>query len=443
MLKSHILNKRNSEYMKYTKKIALLLLISTIFALAFVPSCTSKSTNNEPVTPNGLLHSTQTPITDDAPKPHYSIYNTLNHDSVVGVWISYIELSGILTKKSEKQFRENYSKMMDNCVDLGINTVYVHLRPFGDALYKSEYYPWSKYVTGTVGKTPDFDPLEIMLEETHKRNISFHGWLNPMRIQHDADIAKVSENYLIGEWYADESKRGKYVVKHGNNWYLNPAYDEVTTLIGNGAMEITANYNVDGIHIDDYFYPTTETSFDIDAFNNSNFTNLKRFRTFNCNNMVRIMHDSAKQGNPNALFGISPSGNIEYNLEQLYADVEAWSRNIGYADYIAPQVYYGFNNSAQPYIECINSWQKLLDGSPIDLIIGLAVYKIGLEDSWAGDGSDEWIVENEIILRQIQEAKGLHNYKGIIFFSYNWLFSPSHVTDTIQNEIDAFKPIIY
>jgi uncharacterized lipoprotein YddW (UPF0748 family) len=281
-----------------------------------------------------------------------------------------------------------------------------------------------------------------MLEETHERGISFHGWINPMRIHHTRDLSDVSEDYLIGQWYNDEAKRGRYIVEHGDNWYLNPAYKEVIELIGNGAAEITAKYDVDGIHIDDYFYPTTAASFDEDAFEESTFSDLSRFRMFNCSNMVSTLYTSAKRGNPNALFGISPQGSIENNYEKLYADVELWCQNIGYADYIAPQFYYGFENSLQPYIECINRWQGMLNNSPIKLLFGLGVYKIGVEDLWAGDGSLEWIEETRILRRQIEEARKLANYGGIIFFSYNWLFSPAHVTSEIQDEIDAFKEIL-
>ncbi|MCL1903070.1 MAG: family 10 glycosylhydrolase [Oscillospiraceae bacterium] len=426
--------------MKNIKILFSLLIISNLLFAA----CSSKDNGDNSVADIGLIHASQAPFIEASAHhpPRTDIYGALNHDEVIGVWISYIELSGILTKKTEAQFKKSFAEMMDNCAALGINTAFVHLRPFGDALYNSDYFPWSKYVTGTIGKEPSFDPLQIMLEAAHERGISFHGWLNPMRIQVDADIDKVSSDLPIGEWYRDDSKRGKYIVKNGDNWYLNPAYEEVTNLIGKGASEIAARYNIDGIHIDDYFYPTTATTFDADAFADSSNIDLNRFRKSNCNNMVRILYTSTKQGNPNALFGISPQGSIENNREQLYADVETWCKNIGYADYIAPQFYYGFENSDQPYSECTTRWQGMLDGSPVKLLFGLAVYKIGSEDAWAGDGSQEWIDEDKILLRQIEKARELSNYGGIIFFSYNWLFSPAHITDAIQKEINAFKPIL-
>jgi len=298
-------------------------------------------------------------------------------------------------------------------------------------------------VTGEVGKKPAFDPLKVMLEETHKRNISFHGWLNPMRLMNDTDMKKVSQTHAIGKWYNDSSKRGTYIVKHGDRWFFNPAYKEVTDLIGNGAMEIAAKYNVDGIHIDDYFYPTTDNSFDNAAFNASPQTSRKQFRFNNVNNMVNTMYSSTKKGNPNALFGISPQASIENNYNKLYADVETWCKKKGYADYIIPQFYYGFNNPAQPYVECVNRWQEMLKGSHVKLMFGLAVYKIGVEDEWAGSASREWITDKQILKRQIQEARKTASYNGVVFFSYNNLFNPSSsVKKAVNDEIAAFKPIL-
>jgi uncharacterized lipoprotein YddW (UPF0748 family) len=361
---------------------------------------------------------------------------------IVGVWISYIELSGILTRKTEAEFRAAYAEMLDNCLALGINTVYVHLRPFGDALYNSDYYPWSKYVTGTVGKVPDFDPLSVMIEETHSRSIEFHGWLNPMRIQSNSDISKIPDGYILAGWYADDSKRGKYIVRHSNQWYLNPAYDEVIELIAAGAREIVEKYPVDGLHIDDYFYPTAAASFDAAAFAEATFSTLESFRLFNCNRMVAALYSATKQANPNLLFSISPQGSITNNRTRLFADVETWCRVPGYADYIIPQLYYGFNNSIQPFADCVADWQKLVDGTDMKLVFGLAVYKIGADDPYAGDGSREWLEETEILRRQIRLVRELQNYGGVVFYSYNWLFNPTHVNDAIQKEIDAFMKIL-
>jgi uncharacterized lipoprotein YddW (UPF0748 family) len=292
-----------------------------------------------------------------------------------------------------------------------------------------------------------------MTEESHKKNISFHGWINPMRIQTSTNIGRertpeierVSEEYRIGKWYRDESLRGKYLCEVDGNWFLNPAYPEVLELIADGAREIVEKYDVDGIHIDDYFYPPTTTAeFDSAAYEESSFASLDSFRKFNCNKMVNGLYEAVKKGsrrNAKALFGISPQGNIENNYE-LFADVGTWCAGEGYADYIVPQFYYGFNNETQSYTDCINEWQELLAGSDISLLFGLAVYKVGVNDPFAGTGNSEWIEESHILKRQIELARGLGSYGGVVFYSYNYLFNPTHLTKEIQEEIAAVQGIL-
>ena len=141
---------------------------------------------------------------------------------------------------------------------MGINTVYLHLRAFGDAYYCSQLFP----PAAAVG---DFDPLPILLEEAHRLHLSVHGWINPLRLQNDAGMGALSDRYQIGQWYRDSQKNGTYLCKVGDYWWLNPAYPEVRQLIADGVAEIVQQYEVDGIHLDDYFYPTTETAFDAAA----------------------------------------------------------------------------------------------------------------------------------------------------------------------------------
>lgn len=113
----------------------------------------------------------------------------MNYSEVKGIWISYIELAALLQGQSKEGFRSNIAAVYENCADLGINTVYVHVRSHSDAYYRSELFPWSKYVTGTLGKDPGYDPLEVMISEAHKRGISFHAWINPLRACGCSDIS--------------------------------------------------------------------------------------------------------------------------------------------------------------------------------------------------------------------------------------------------------------
>jgi uncharacterized lipoprotein YddW (UPF0748 family) len=372
---------------------------------------------------------TQTPPPEPLPEPPATPPPPPEaHDEVVGVWISFIELQTAFAANSEnpeESFRTNFAEMMENCKNLGINTVFVHVRGHGDAYYKSELFPWARQITGTIGSDPGFDPLRIMIEEARVRNISFRAWLNPMRLMSDADIRAVSASHPdlpVSRWYRG-SENGTHIVQVDGHWYLNPAYADVRTLIAHGAAEILANYDVDGIHIDDYFYPPNiGASFDSAAFAAGSFTDLAAFRLDNTTQMVQQLYNTVKNAGKTALFGISPQGNIQ-NCYDIYADVRKWASQAGYCDYIAPQLYYGFLNAAQPFERCLNEWGDLVRGTDIKLIIGLASYKLGLADNWAGEaGRNEWITDRDTIIeRQIELSRRAANYGGHIFFSYRFI----------------------
>ena len=402
-----------------------------------VTTAATSATTSETTTVTTTTTAETTTILEETDLPDFSqnSYKPLNYSEVKGIWISYIEISDFLTGKTESQFRANIGAAYDKCVGLGLNTVYVHARAFCDAFYDSELFPLTKYVTGSYGSKMSFDPLKIMVDEAHKRGLSFQAWINPLRAYSDADISSVKSG-VVKEWYDDDSKRGKYIVKVGSYWYLNPAYKEVTDLVGKGAAEIASNYDVDGLHIDDYFYPTTDSSFDASAFANSGYSDLSEFRLANCDRLVKSIYDNVKAVNKNALFGISTQGNVTNNLTQLYANVEKWATNKGYADYFAPQIYYGFEHSSQDFVKVLTQWQKMVEKSGADLIPGLSIYKIGEVDTWA-----EWQNYGDIIKRQIEAARETHNYGGIVLYSYKYVFG-SGKTSAMNTEIEAFKPLL-
>jgi len=428
-----------------TTPAATVPAVTTAATTAPLPStfaATPSETTAPPVTTTPPT--TSTVATTTLPTPTTTRNTPLNHSNVRGVWISYIELQSSFSGRTAESFRAAFAEKMENCKSLGINTVYVHLRAFGDAYYESEIFPWAKPITGNIGQAPGFDPLKIMLEEAHARGISFHGWLNPMRLPGDSDMSKISTDLPLGKWYngGAENKKGTFIVKSGDNWFLNPAYPEVRKLITDGAAEILRNYNIDGLHIDDYFYPpNTAESFDRAAFSASDVglsgghANLSDFRLENCTKMVKSLYEVTKAANPALLFGISPQGNIE-NCYALYADVRKWASQVGYCDYIAPQLYYGFNNATQPFDKCLEQWENLVKNSGVKLIPGLAIYKIGLEDAWAGDsGRTEWLNYDDILKRQMDLAVQAQNYGGVIFFSYNYLFAPGFNTPAINTQL--------
>lgn len=368
-------------------------------------------------------------------------YTALNHDEVRGVWISYIELAEMLTGKTAQQFKASIEQAFDNCTALGLNTIYVHARSHGDAYYNSTLFPQSKYVTGVYGKAADFDPLEIMIEQAHARGLSIHAWINPLRCCAVSDISG-AKGTLIYEWANNSETSGKYIVNVNGTYYLNPAYKSVTNLIAAGAAEIAANYDVDGVHIDDYFYPTTDAGFDSEAFAESGYDILSSFRFANCDRLVSGLYSAIKNANTSALFGVSCQGSLENNYNQMYADVKKWIANDGYLDYIMPQIYYGFDNSTQPYEKCTSEWDELSTAGGKPLIIGLSVSKIGSADAWAGAGKNEWITDKNILSRQFSYAAEKQSYGGICLYSYRSVFSPeSSVKSQVEEEINALKAL--
>lgn len=368
-------------------------------------------------------------------KQEKSSYSALNFDEQKGFWITYLEYASILRNKSEKSFRNSISEYFDNISNLGFNTVYVQVRAFGDAYYDSELFPSGEQFDGTIGTANRFDALQVMIECAHNRGISVHAWVNPMRTMTTSQIEKLDDSYTIKKWY--NSKRGDYIVKSGDRWYLNPAYDEVTDLIAAGITEIAANYKVDGIQIDDYFYPTTDKSFDSAVYAKmGNGTSLSDWRIANVNKMVKKLYKSVHSANDTVVFGISPQGSVENNYGELYADVRKWCSESGYCDYILPQVYFGFDNAALPYADVIALWNGMVKSSDVKLVIGLAAYKVGAEDGYAGSGKREWLENSDILARQMKLAESLGNYGGVALYRYDSVFNPtSDVAAQVSKEI--------
>lgn len=393
-------------------------------------------------TPKTTVTTTQAAVEHTPSEFGSRSYSAVNYSEVKGIWISYIELAALLQGQSKEGFRSNIAAVYENCADLGINTVYVHVRSHSDAYYRSELFPWSKYVTGTLGKDPGYDPLEVMISEAHKRGISFHAWINPLRACGCSDISSYG-SFPVYTFAKGDGMAGKYAVNVNDTYYLNPAYDEVTELIAAGAAEIVSNYDVDGLHIDDYFYPTTDASFDSAAYSASGYSSLSDFRFANCDRMVKELYSAVHSANSTAKFSVSTQGRIENNYNQLYADVRKWCTTPGYADIMIPQIYYGFENSAAPYQSTLDEWDALAKQGGIPLIAGLSVSKAGCEDTWAGSGKYEWVNNSDIISRQAATAKKCSSYGGIALYSYRSVFQPeSSVSKQVKKEITALRDIL-
>ncbi|MBQ8514483.1 MAG: family 10 glycosylhydrolase [Ruminococcus sp.] len=363
-------------------------------------------------------------------------YQPLNHSPQYAMWFTANDYPEILMTQTEETFTERIEERFDNAAAMGINTVYVQVRAFGDAYYQSELFSPGLYTPGNM----DFDPLEIMIQAAHARELSIHAWINPLRTQSDVQMQEMDDRFPLKQWYMDKETNGTYISLVNDRWWLCPAYPEVRKLIAEGAAEIVRNYEVDGIHIDDYFYPTTDTEFDAEAFAESKETNLTEFRMEQCSQMVSEIYEAIKKENPEVLFGISPQGTLHGN-EVQYADIETWCSEPGYCDYIVPQIYFGLKNENAPFAETATLWRERVTNEDLELIIGLCTYKMGQEDKYAGSGREEWITDSSIPSKELAlvQEMGL----GAAIYSYDSTFAPDEeIQQQMANERKAIQALL-
>ena len=355
-------------------------------------------------------------------------------EEVKAVWISFLDFETILTGKSEVEFTTSISAAFDNIEQMGLNTVFVQVRPFADAIYKSEYFPWSYIATGTEGVAPGYDPLEIMVAEARKRNLKIEAWLNPYRVRSAGSDKALSAGNTAGIWLAEGNSAVK---QYGGVISYNPADPAAQELIVNGAREIIRNYDVDGIHIDDYFYPHTDPEFDSSEYKAyrdlGGELSLADWRRENVLTLVKKLYSAIKEERAAAVFGISPQSSIENNYNSQYLDVEEITSKPGYCDYICPQVYFGFENDIQPFGRTMSVWSEMIKTDDIKLYAGLAVYKTGLTDSYAGSGKAEWQENDNLMQRMIEYSRELEYYSGFALYRYDSIFNPA---DRVQAHVD-------
>lgn len=342
-----------------------------------------------------------------------------------GVWISYLDYENLLTNKSQQDAVESVTKAFADAKELGLNTLFLHVRPFADAFYISDYFPWSHILKGEQAVAPGYDPLAMMIDVAHSMDMEVHAWLNPYRVKLTDRPTVLSDNNIAKQWL---ESGGDDVIETSEGVFFNPASPQAVELVVNGAEEIVRKYDIDGIHFDDYFYPTTDPLFDKSSYDayisEGGELELAQWRMENVNTLIKKIYSAIKAIKPDVLFGISPAGGIRNNYEMQYADVKTWCSNSGYIDYIMPQIYFGYDHGIYPYTETVLEWANLITVPDIDLYVGLAPYKIGLYDEWAGDGIKEWVESDDVIMRQIVDARTLNHYGGFVLYRYDSLFNP-------------------
>ncbi len=345
-----------------------------------------------------------------------------NGGEMRGVWVATVFgldfPSGTTT--SEAQLKQKIDIIMSDCRNAGFNTVFFQVRPACDAFYKSSIFPWSKYLTGTQGKAPEngFDPLQYAIDVAHGYNMELHAWINPYRVTASSGDAGGLAANNPAKLHPD------YVVTHTDGkMYLDPGNPEVTKLITDGAVEIVRNYNIDGIHIDDYFYPGNNFNDSATYAKYGNGKSLDNWRRDNVTSMIRSLNDAVHNERGDVMLSVSPSG-IWANKKTMaegsstdgsesyiksYADSRRWVKE-ELIDCIIPQIYWNRGYSIADFNVLVNWWADVAKGTNVKLCIGLAAYKA----CDTTDKSSPWYGSSGIseLRAQIQKCRdmGLSGY---------------------------------
>lgn len=364
--------------------------------------------------------SAQSTVSKTESKPQEIIYTVAKCDISYGMWLSYIEINTLL--KNSSAFKKNFETIVNNLVKLNISDLYIHVRSHCDSLYSSSYFPLRKYA-----KNYNYDVFKYMVDRCHKSGIRVHAWINPYRVSATSDdIATLDSNSPAFKWLKDSNPANDKNVIIKNGIFLNPAEVESRQLVVNGVKEIVRKYSVDGIHFDDYFYPSTDTEIDkisYESYCNATETPLELadWRRANVDALISDCKTAIKSSGKNIIFSISPAANIEKNYNNLYADIGGWIQK-GYIDEVIPQLYFGFNHTDSDYNfdKLITDWKTLCEANKnVKLSIGLAAYKIGTASKTDGT---EWQENSDILARQTKLCLDDPQISGAVYFSYSSLF---------------------
>ena len=435
--------------------IIMILTIAILFSYAMIEKKISGRSSTEFI---NFLFSTQekasgntssiTFDTESSKKEKNSSMKSADTMNYRAVWLSYLEFNSYrksVKNNNEHNFRTFYKHILQRIKSLSYNRIIVQVRPFGDALYSSDYFPWAACISGKQGKNPGYDPLKIMTEMSHKEGIAIEAWINPYRISSGDSIQSLSKANPAKIWFSSQNTK-RNVLSYNGSLYYNPSSESVRNLIIKGVEEIVQNYDVDGIHMDDYFYPAfTEknvgTAFDAPEYKeqqietdmsstdspfsssnkSSNEISLADWRRDNVNRLVSGIYKAIKEKDPQVTFGISPAGNLD-NLRndlEYYVDIDTWVSQNGYVDYLMPQIYWGFTNKLAPFDKVTDEWVTLMTSSPVKLYIGLQLYRMGSTEPGQSDSKE--LQQATLIKKELSYLKKQKKIEGYCLFSYQYL----------------------
>ncbi|WP_188189325.1 family 10 glycosylhydrolase [Nonomuraea sp. SYSU D8015] len=306
------------------------------------------------------------------------------------IWISSVanidwpSRTGLSVSAQQTEFRA----WLDLAVAKRMNAVVVQIRPTADAFWPSPYEPWSQWLTGTQGGNPGYDPLAFMVREAHARNLEFHAWFNPYRIANHDDPTR-----LVSSHPARQNPGWRFA--YGGKLYYNPGIPAVRDFIEDAIMDAVSRYDVDGVHLDDYFYPYPVSGQSIpDSATyqqyGSGFSNIGDWRRNNVNLLVRELDQRIHTAKPHVSFGVSPFGIWRnagtdplgsrtsglQSYDAIYADSRQWVKQ-GWVDYIAPQIYWHIGFSTAAYEVLTAWWSDVVRDTGVQLVVGQAAYRAG------------------------------------------------------------------
>ncbi len=369
---------------------------------------------------------------------------TASSDELRGVWISTVlnlDYPSSATTDAEKLKAEALS-LLDFAKENGFNAVFFQVRPSCDALYPSKIFPWSVYLTGAQGKAPDggFDPLAFYVAEAHKRGLSLHAWINPFRITRSpGGVDTLAESNPA-------RKNPSWVVKGSDGYlYFDPGLPEVRQLIIDGALELVNNYDIDGIHLDDYFYPSKDFK-DASSYQKygTQSKTLDDFRRNNVNLLIKNLGAAIHKAKPDLSFGVSPAG-IWANKSKMaegsdtdgsqsyfdsYADSRRWVKE-RWVDYIAPEIYWNIGYEKADYETLVKWWDDVVSGTGVRLYIGHAAYR------WMeAKESSPWYGTGELT-RQLSLNRFYGNVSGSIFFRLGTVRANGAITKELKDFFES------
>lgn len=339
------------------------------------------------------------------------------------VWIATIGgldwPRGNYDEKSQKAFYEQY---LDTLQRLNVNAVFFQIRPRADAFYESEFEPWSMYLTWRRDKHPGYDVLRWLIDETHRRGISFHAWMNPYRVG--------TRNGRKDKFAPLDSRIPKDLIKdYANVRIYNPAMPETRQRICDIVKDLLVRYDVDGIHFDDYFYPALakgEKMNDTKEYRKygKEFSKIEDFRRAMVDSLVVSVNRTIKTVRPNVAFTISPQGNYQNNFSMMYADVAQWSRR-GWCDAIIPQLYW----STKKYFPERLQWFADSCSQHTKLAIGYGLYRFD------GKSRDPYYQTTDDLERQFRMAYDNKHVSGSALYSAHWLIdNPMNINAVIARQ---------